>query len=279
MLFNSLLDKVVQLSITGHDADGMNFWGVVLAFLIYADDIVLVSETRIGLDRQLQRLNDACRRFGLTINVAKTKTMTVRRTQTAADRPISVNGQELEDVDGYCYLGSWISADGSLEREISNRISRASATFARVPQRIALAVRVNVYRSVVVSALLYGAETWPISTLQLQRLESFQNRCLQRILGLTLLDRVRVTVIRRRCLDQQKIQTLIQQARLRWLGHVFRRPHRLPCRIMEAKPPRGSKRPPGRPRLRWTDLVQRDLDQRGVDWETARQRAVHWLSL
>jgi len=284
LLFNALLDRVIAGSIAGHDEDGVDLWGVIITFLVYADDIVLISGSRDGLDSQLQRLNAACRSFGLTINIAKTKVLVVRRVQSAGDLPILVNGQALEFVDGYCYLGSWISADSTLEREISNRISRAAAAFAKLPIRfwcdasIDIAVRVSVYRSVVISALLYGAETWPISPLLVQRLEVFQNRCLRRMLGLKMLDKVAVTEIRRRCLDQPSIEELIRRARLRWLGHVLRRPERLPCRILDAVP-RGT-RPRGRPKLRWKDdLVWPDLQRLGMDWNAARHRALSRLPL
>ena len=59
--------------------------------------------------------------MGLSMNVKKTKTMVVCRDETP-DVRIVVNGQVLEQVKKFKYLGQWITDDGRCECEIKNRI-------------------------------------------------------------------------------------------------------------------------------------------------------------
>ena len=58
---------------------------------------------------------------GLSMNVKKTKTMVVCLNETP-DVRIVINGQVLEQVKKYKYLGQWITDDGRCECEIKNRI-------------------------------------------------------------------------------------------------------------------------------------------------------------
>ena len=81
---------------------------------------------------------------------------------------IDMNGAALKSVDSFKYLGSYLSADSSLDKEIENRVARASASFGRFRSRVflnrslKLSTRVKVYNVICLSSLLYGAETWTI---------------------------------------------------------------------------------------------------------------------
>src|SRR5687768_17529911 len=71
------------------------------------------------------------------------------------------------------------------------------------------------------------------------------------------------------------------QARLRWWGHVQRMGEdRLPQQLLNSRVKR--KRGRGRPRRRWEDAVENDLDIRGLSWDEAREMAgdrVKWRKL
>ena len=68
---------------------------------------------------------------GLSMIVKKTKTMVICLDETS-DVRIMVNGQVLEQVKKFKYLGQWVTADGSWECEIKNRIEIARSTFIKM---------------------------------------------------------------------------------------------------------------------------------------------------
>ena len=82
--------------------------------------------------------------------------------------------------------------------------------------------------------------------------------CLRIILGISVRERQRNTVIRFKA-SIETVDTMIRKRRLRWLGHVARmEPHRIPRRLLVCKFA-GGKHAVGGQKLRWVDVVMRDL--------------------
>ena len=81
--------------------------------------------------------------------------------------------------------------------------------------------KVNVYKACVISTLLYGSESWTMHAHQEKRLNVFHMHCLRRILGITWQDRVTNKVVLEKA-GIASLYTLLQQRRMRWLGHVTR---------------------------------------------------------
>ena len=102
---------------------------------------------------------------------------------------IVLNGEEIEDIEDFTYLGSKMTTSGDTEKEIRTRISKASQAFAtlRSPWRsrnISTKPKIRLFKSNVLSTLLYGAESWKMTKTINHKLEVFQNRCLRRILNI-----------------------------------------------------------------------------------------------
>ena len=97
----------------------------------------------------------------------------------------------MDVVQDFTYLGANISRDGQITSEVTRRIARAARVFGclRVPvfknKDLSLATKRAVYRAVVLAVLLYGAETWTMKAVHTRRLNSFHNRCIRTILGVT----------------------------------------------------------------------------------------------
>ena len=84
---------------------GINVDGVYLNHLRYADDIVIIAECAEDLQLMLEQLYHASLRTGLKMNMDKTKVMAKA---DLTPNPISLNGQPLEQVQEYTYLGQVI---------------------------------------------------------------------------------------------------------------------------------------------------------------------------
>ena len=91
---------------------------------------------------------------------------------TGINKKIKVNGQKLETVAGFKYLGSAVSDEGS-KPEIFSRITQATAALTRLKQvwidkSISLSCKIRLMRSLVTPIFLYACESWTL-TAELQR--------------------------------------------------------------------------------------------------------------
>ena len=112
------------------------------------------------LQRMLDRFSEASKFFGLTISHGKTEVLhqPAPYYHPSPDKP-------LANVEHFKYLGSTISCDGSLDREIDNRISKATQASGSLRNRVLskhnihVSTKLKVYNAVVLPSLLYGCET------------------------------------------------------------------------------------------------------------------------
>ena len=96
---------------------------VLIREMLFADDAVLMSHTKAGLQELVSHLSHACKEFGLTISLKKTKIL-AQGTDTAPD--ITIDNTHLEVVETFMYLGSTVADSLSLDTEISSRIGKSA---------------------------------------------------------------------------------------------------------------------------------------------------------
>ena len=116
--------------------------------------------------------------------------------------------------------------------------------------------------------MTYGSEAWVINKNMSQKLLSSEMMYWRRSLGLTLLDRVRNETIRQRMKANNTVIESIKERQLRWYGHLQRMStERLPIKLWKWKP--SQRRKQGRPRKRWKNDIQYEMELRGLkegDW-------------
>jgi hypothetical protein len=134
-------------------------------------------------------------------------------------------------------------AGGSVEEEISLRITKARLAFANLRhlwrrRDIRLSIKGRVYNATVRAVLLYGCETWSLRAEDVRRLSVFDNRCLRSIARVWWRHHISNADVCQRVLgtNSRPLSDVISLHRLRWLGHVLRMPtHRLPYRALFAR--------------------------------------------
>ena len=78
---------------------------------------------------------------------------------------ISIDGTNLTAIEHFTYLGSVVSNNATVSKDLGNRLSKASSSFEKLSKRVwqshslRLSTKIQVYRAVVVPTLMYGAET------------------------------------------------------------------------------------------------------------------------
>ena len=186
-----------------------------------------------------------------------------------------LGGQPVERVKQLEYLGIQLSESGTLDAELSARLRKAAhkclalqPTFSL--RSLGLRAKLRIFEGAVMPTLLYGAHSWALTAQQEQRLHTFHMRCLRRLLGLSLLDRIPNSVVLARC-GQQPMKEQLRLQRLLWLGHLVRMPDtRLPKLVFFSQ--LAAKRPRGRPPVRLReDVLREDVHSKG--------RATSWRRL
>ena len=132
--------------------------------LMYADDLILLSETNEGLQAQINKLNDYCEKWKLEINEKKSKVMIFNRGNKLIKSEIRINKTPVEHVKIFKYLGFSISAKNcsfspSIE-DLSIRANRAiyalnnKVKLSKLPTKLAL----KLFSAQIKPILLYGSE-------------------------------------------------------------------------------------------------------------------------
>ncbi|KAI8505331.1 hypothetical protein Bbelb_174400 [Branchiostoma belcheri] len=254
---------------------------VLIRDLLFADDAALTAHVEQELQQMINQFAHACKEFALIISIKKTVVMGQDVPRPPA---ITLDTEVLEVTDHFTYLGSTVTQNLSLDKELDRRIARAAGVMTKLAKRVwdnnllTLNTKLQVYRACVLSTLLYGSETWTTYARQENRLESFHLRCLRRILGISWRDRVPNTTVLERS-GSLSLHLLLCQRRLRWLGHVYRMEDgRIPKDILYGELVTG-RRPVGRPALRFRDVCKRDMKCTDIDpasWEQLAADRSEW---
>ena len=139
--------------------------GRTIANLRFADDIDGLAGEEEELAKLVERLDKASTAYGTEISAEKTKLMT--NAASGINTEININGQKLETVTSFKYLGSVISDVGS-KPEILSRIAQTTAALTRLKpvwndRSISLSSKIRLMRSLVTSIFLYACESWTLT--------------------------------------------------------------------------------------------------------------------
>ena len=188
-----------------------------------------------------------------------------------------MNGEEVEDVWEFPYLGATFNKEGGGSRDIKNRLQKARGAFQRLgkvwaARGIGRGAKIHLFKTLVRPVLLYGCETWKITKADERRLNSFQCQCLRRILRI----RRQQAISNNRVVEMADINNISSEIRWRrwnWLGHVLKREDENDCFTALGWTPEG-RRARGRPKTTWRRTVEKERDKAGwKSWNVAKAAA------
>ena len=195
----------------------------------------------------------------MDISAEKTKLMT--NNTSGINTKIKVNGQKVETVTSFKYLGSGITDEGS-KPEILSRIAQATAAWTRlkpvwIDKSISLSCKIRLMRSLVTSVFQYACEPWTLTTELQRRIQAMEMRCYRKILHISYKDHVTNEKVRakiqRATGPHEDLQTIVKRRRLQWYGHVSRSSG-LAKTILQGTVKQGRRQ--GRQRKRWEDNIR-----------------------
>ena len=144
---------------------GIKIAGRNINNLRYADDTTLMAESE-ELKSLLMKVKEESERVGLKLNIQKTKIM--------ASGPTTlweIDGETVETVSEFIFLGSKITADGDCSHEVKSRLLLGRKVMTNLDSMfksrdITLPTKVHLIKAVVFPVVLYGCESWTIKKAQ-----------------------------------------------------------------------------------------------------------------
>ena len=189
---------------------------------------------------------------------------------------ITINGQKVEQVRQFKYLGSLLTEDGRSGTEIRARIGTATEAFNN--KKVLLTKSLNkelkkqIFKSVVWSGVAsYGAETWTLMKEDVRRLEAFEMWIWRRMEKVSWKDKKTNEEVLTTVGKERSLIRVTRSRKKNWIGHVLRTPGLMRDVIegrLEGKRPRGRKR---------TGMLDELMDRRSyVEMKRRAEDRMEW---
>jgi endonuclease/exonuclease/phosphatase family metal-dependent hydrolase len=239
-----------------------------LESLDYADDKCELSHRCGDMQLKIDDLANESAKVGLKINVSKTKEM---RVNPETSRPMTLNGQPVERVSEFLYLGSVMAEDGGAVKDVYTRIKKARGAFIQLNRIWSSTVysnmtKMNIFKACVVSVLLYGCETWLVTEHIKNKIQVFVNRCLRRIFRIFWPRKMRNERLWQLA-NMKEVNMQVRKRKFGWIGHTLRKdPSEIPHRALVYNPQGSRKR--GRPKNSWrrSTLAEANMAEAGQNY-------------
>ena len=233
---------------------GLCVGGIKINNLRYADDTVLLAESEEKLQDIVNTVKTESEKFGLHMNIRKTKSMLFSKQKEIPPISIVVNGQTVEQVKHFQYLGALVTEDGKCESEIKRRIALAKSKFSNMRSILTchdlpLRTKVRLTKCYIWSTLLYGCETWSMTRVLEKRLKGFEMWLYRRIARVSWKDKkTNKQILERLGVQSTELMSTVRKRITKYYGHI-RRHDTLQKAILEGKI--NGKRGRGRRRTNW----------------------------
>jgi len=290
LLFNLVLEKVIRAGNINREG---SLYIRMHQCLAYADDVVLLARNRKELEQVTKNLIEAAESVGLKFNTLKTKFMELKNGKKRnVKENLRVNTQtgeviEFEEVESYMYLGVLVNNKCEEDKEIELRLAKSRSCLGGLnrilkSKNISRNAKLRIYKTVLRPTLTYGCETWVLNKNNQTKLEIWERKVLRKIFGGKNTEfgwERRTNAELYELYNDNKITDYIRGRRLQWLGHLERMDDSREVKRIAWRIPIG-KRKRGRPRRKWREAVEEDLEQKQIrDWRRLARDRKQWKNI
>ena len=193
-------------------------WSVLVCR--HADDTTLMAESE-ELKSLLMKVKEESEKVGLKLNIQKTKIM--------ASSPITswqIDGETVETVADFIFLGSKITADGDCSYEIKRLLLLGRKVMTNLDsilksRDVTLPIKVRLVKAMVFPVVMYGCESWTIKKAERQRIGAFELWCLRRHLRVPWTSRRSNQSILKEISPGYSLEGLMLKLKLQYFGHLM----------------------------------------------------------
>ena len=166
-------------------------------------------------------MKEESEKVGLQLNVQKTKIMT--------SGPITswqIDGETMETVLDFIFLGSKITADGDYSHEIERCFLLGRKAMTNLDSILkskdnTLPTKVHIVKAVVFPVVMYGCESWTIKRAECQRIDAFELWCWRRLLRVPWTARRSSQSILKEVSPGCSLEGLMLKLKLQYFGHLM----------------------------------------------------------
>ena len=160
---------------------------------------------------------------GLKLNIQKTKII--------ASSPITswqIDGETVETVTDFIFLGSKISADGDCSHEIKRRLLLGRKVMTNLDSMlksrdVTLPTKVHIVKAMVFPGVMYGCESWTTMKAECRRTDAFELLCWKRLLRVPWTARRSNQSILKEISPEYSLEGLMLRLELQYFGHLMQR--------------------------------------------------------
>ncbi|KAF7247736.1 putative uncharacterized transposon-derived protein F52C9.6 [Varanus komodoensis] len=200
---------------------GIKIAGRNINNLRYGDDTTLMAESEEELKSLLMQVKEENAKVGLKLNIKKTKII--------ASGPLTswqIDGEEMEVVTDFIFLGSKITADGDCSQEIKRRLLLGRKTMTNLgsilkSRDITLLTKVHIVKAMVFPVAMYGCESWTIRKAERKRIEAFELWNWRRLLRVPWTARQSNWSVLEEINPDCSLEGQILKMKLKYFGHLM----------------------------------------------------------
>ena len=180
-----------------------------------------MAESEEELESLLMKVKEESEKVGLKLNIQKTKIM--------ASGPITswhINGEIVETMSDFIFLGSKITADCDCSHEIRRRLLVGRKVMTNLDsifksRDITLPTKVCLVKAMVFPVIMYGCESWTIKRAECRRIDAFELWCWRRLLRVPWTAGRSNQSILREISPGCSLEGLMLKLKLQYCGHLI----------------------------------------------------------
>ena len=189
--------------------------------LRYADDTSLMAESEEELKSLLMKVKEESEKVGLKLNIQKTKIMA-----SGLITSWQIDGETVETMADFIFLGSKITADGDHSHEIKRLLLLGRKVMTNLDsilksRDITLSTKVCLVKAMVFPVVMYGYESWTIKKAEHRRTDAFELWCWRRLLRVPWTARRSSQFILKEISPGYSLVGLMLKLKLQYFGHLM----------------------------------------------------------
>ena len=251
---------------------GITVGGTAISNLRYADDTALIENSKEALEHLTKNVNEVGKQLNLKLNVKKTKLMVAGSLKE--EHNITIDGEKVEQVESFKYLGSTKTATAACSGDIKSRIAIAKRRMIELQdiwndRNLSKDLKVRLVKALVWSALIYGAEAWTLFKSDENRIMAAEMWICRRMLGVSWKEKRTNASILSELDVKKELLGKIMTLKLAYFGHIMRGSGSpLTLQIVEGMVE--GKRKRGRQKKQWFDNIR---EWTGLSYMRAKRSA------